>query len=84
MQHRLKVVEITGNFVKAEVFRNPLHAPGLGAGFKRADQQFARIVFVVSASVVIPEYRQLRVQPLYRFEQHVIVLAGMERQVDPD
>ena len=30
VEHRFKVIKITGNLIKAEVLRDPLHAPRLG------------------------------------------------------
>ena len=83
-QHRFEVVEITGDLVETEVLGNAVHAPGPGAGLERAHQQFAGVVLVIGAGVVIPYHRQVLVQARDGFEQRIVMLAGVQRHVHPD
>ena len=56
-QQRLEMFKTARNFVKAEIFRNPIHSPRAGVGFKRANEQFARVVFVISAVIIVAKHR---------------------------
>jgi hypothetical protein len=38
MQHRLKVIKVSGNLIEAEVLGDALHTPRLGRRFEGADQ----------------------------------------------
>ncbi len=78
------MLETAGDFVKAEIFRNAVHAPGARIGLKGSDQQFARVVFIIAAGIIVAQHRQGRVYALHPFEQHIIVLAGMERRGHTD
>ena len=82
VQHRFEMFEVTGDFIKAKVFADALHAPGLGAGFEGPDQQLARVVFVVGTGIVVPQHGQIGMQTRDRLEQHVVMLAGVQGQGD--
>ena len=82
VQHRFEMFEVTGDFIKAKVFADALHAPGPGAGFEGPDQQFARVVLVVGTGIVVPQHRQIGMQTRDRLEQHVVMLAGVQGQGD--
>ena len=62
----------------------PSAPQGLELGSKSSDQQFARVVFVIGAGVVIAHDRQIRAQSRYRIEQGVVMLAGMQGHVHAD
>ena len=72
------------DLVETEVLGDALGGPGAGIGFERAQHQLARVVLVVGAGVVVAHDRKAGVQALHRFEQSVVVLAGMQRHVHPD
>ena len=76
--------EAAGDFIETEIFGDSVHAPRPGIGFERPDQQFAGIVLVVPAIVVIAQHRQAGINPFNPFEQHVIMLAGVERRSHAD
>ena len=78
------MLETAGDFVETEVLGDAFHGPGAGVGFEGADEEPARVVFVVGAGVVVAHDREVRIQPRYRFEQGVVVLAGMQGHVHPD
>ena len=79
-----KCSRTAGDLVEAEILRDARHAPGAGVGFEGADEEPARVVFVVGAGVVVAHDREVRVQPRDRLEQGVVVLAGMQGHVHPD
>ncbi|MBC7522153.1 MAG: hypothetical protein H7268_13815, partial [Sandarakinorhabdus sp.] len=83
-QHRFEVREIAGDLVKAKVFGNAVHAPGPGVRFKGTDQQFAGIIFVIAAIIIIAQHRQVGRQASNPFEQHIIMLAGVQRRRNAD
>ena len=78
------MIEVAGNLIEAEVLGNTVHTPRSRARLERTDEQLAGIVFVIGASVVVAQHRQARVQAFDRFEQRVVVLAGVQRHVDAD
>ena len=71
--------ETAGDFVKAEIFGNPVHSPRPGIRLERPDEQFPGVVFVVSAIIVIAKHRERVVYPLNAFEQYIIMFAGVQR-----
>ena len=83
-EQRFKMLETAGNFVKAEIFGNAVHPPGPRIGLKGTDQQLARVIFIIAAGIIVAQHRQGRVYALDAFEQHIIVLAGMERRGHAD
>ena len=60
LQHRRHVLKITVNLIKTKVRTDAAHTPGLGVGLKGPDQQFAGIVFIVGAGVIVAEHGQIR------------------------
>jgi len=83
VEHRLKVIKITGNLVEAEILGDALHAPRFGRRLECANQQLARVILVIGAGIVITKDGQLGIQPFYPLKEHVVVLTGMQRQVHP-
>ena len=81
LEHRFEVLDVLGQLVEAEIFRDALHAPGLGFGLEGPEQHLACILLVVGPLVRHPEHRQLA-KSLDGFGDDVEVLAGMERNVD--
>ena len=81
MKNGLKMLEITGDFIEAEILRDTVHPPGSGGRLEGSNQQLARIVFVICTVVVIAQDRQAWIQSRNRFEQSVIVLTGMQWHV---
>ena len=71
------MLEAAGDLVEAEVLRDAVHAPWAGVRFKRADEESPRIVLVVGVGVVVAHHGKVRIEPLDRLEQGVVVLAGM-------
>ena len=78
------MLAVDGDFVEAEILGNAVHAPGPRVRFEDADDQLARVVPEVRDGVVVPHDGQVRVEALDRAEPDVVVLAGMQRDVDAD
>ena len=83
-QQRLEVLAVGGDLVEAEVLGNAVHAPGPRVRLEDTDDQLARVVPEVRDRVVVPHDGQVRVEPLNAVEADVVMLAGMQRDVDAD
>ena len=77
-QQRFKMFKAARDFVKAEIFGNPVHAPWPRIRFKRADQQLARVIFIISTIIIIAQDGERIVNSLHPFKQHIIMLASMQ------
>ena len=77
-QERFEMFEAACDFIKAEIFGNAVHPPRPRIGFECTDEQFARVIFVIAAIVVVAEHRQCGVDALDAFKQHIIMLARVE------
>ena len=80
-EDRFEMVEILRQLVKAEVFGNAVHAPGLGLGLKGAEQDFPCVFLVIGAFVGHAQHRHLR-QAGDALGHDVEMFAGMQRQGD--
>ena len=78
------MLETAGDLVETKVLGDAIHGPGAGVGLEGADEEPARVVFVVGAGVVVAHDRKSSHQPRYRFEQGVVVLAGMQGHIHSD
>ena len=83
-EDRLEMLETAGDLVETEVLGNTLHAPRAGVGFEGAHEEPSRVVLVVDARVVVAHHREVHIQPRDRFEQGVVMLAGMQGHVHAD
>ncbi len=77
LQNGLEVLETAGDFVEAKIVRNAVHTPGPRGWLECADQELAGVILIISAGVVIAQHRQVGFEACNRFEQCVIMLAGM-------
>ena len=75
------MVEVLGQCVELEIFRDASHAPGLGLGFECAQHHLARIGLVVGTFVRHADDRHA-FQAVDRFGQKVEMLASMQGQRD--
>ena len=82
LQDRLEVVKILGQLIKLEIRRDAIHPPRLGIRLERAQQEFARILFVIGAFIRHPQHRQL-LQPLDRFSDDIEMLTRLQRHINP-
>ena len=57
LQDRLKVIKVFGKLIKFEIGRNPVHPPGLGVGFKGAEQHFTGVFFVIGTLIGHAQHR---------------------------
>ena len=77
-QKRFEMFEAACDFVKAEIFGNSVHTPWSGIRFKCAHKQFARVIFVIAAIIIIAQHGERIVDPLDPFKQHVIMFARVQ------
>ena len=80
-QDRFKMVKIFGELVKLKVLRDAIHRPRFSVGFKRTEQDFSCVFFVIRTFVGDAQDRHLG-QPLNRLGHDIEMLAGMQRDVD--
>ena len=83
-KQRLEVLVVDGDLVEAEVLGDAVHAPGPRVRLEDADDQLARVVPEVRDGVVVPHDGQVRIESVDGIEPDVVVLAGMQRDVDAD
>ena len=81
VQYGFEVIEVSRDLIETKIFGNTPHPPGFRIRLKGTQQQFPRIVFVVSAGVVVAQYRQIRTESVHRVKQNVVVFTGMEWQI---
>ena len=74
------MVEIFGQLVKFKICRDAIHRPRFGVRFKRAQQHFARVLFVVRTFVGYAQHGHL-CQTGDRFGHDIEVFAGVQRHV---
>ena len=80
LKDRFKMVEILWQLVKFKSRRDAVQCPGLGIGFKRAQQYLACVFFVIRAFIGHPQHRQLR-QAGNGFGHDVEMFAGLKGHV---
>ena len=67
-QQWLKMFEASGNFIETEIFRYAVHTPRPRIGFKCADKQLARVIFIITTIIIIAQNRQGIVDAFDAFE----------------
>ena len=80
-QDRFEMVEILGQLVKAEILGDARHAPGLGPGFERTQQDLARVLLVIGAFVGDAQHGKPG-KFGNGFGNDIEMLAGVQRQGD--
>ena len=74
------MIEIFLQLVKFKVVGNTVHSPWFGFWFKRTQQEFARVLFVIGVLIRDAQHWQLR-QTLNRLGHDVEVFTGLQRDV---
>ena len=77
-QQRFEMFKTACDFVKAEIFGNSVHTPWPRIGFKRANEQLARVIFIIAAIIIIAQNGEGVVDTLHPFKQHIIMLTCMQ------
>ena len=72
------MIEVLGQGVESETFRNPIHPPRLCSRLEPADEQLACIFLDVRAGVGIAKHRKMARQAGDGLRHHIEVLSGMQ------
>ncbi len=83
-EHRLEVREIALDLAEREILGDALRAPGPRIRLERAHEQLAGVVLEVAAMIVIAQHRHARIESRHILEEHVVVLARLQRHGDAD